>query len=41
LREIGQAVRARGQVAVFAARYPIAAAFLHGDEPVHIEAGAK
>jgi hypothetical protein len=32
---------ARGQVAFFAARYPVTAAFLHGGEPAHVEAGAK
>ena len=32
---------ARSQIAIFAARYPVAALFLHRGEPAHVEAGAK
>ncbi len=42
LRKIGQAVGARGEVALLAARRPpVAAVFLHRGETPHIEAGAK
>ena len=32
---------ARGQIALFAARNPVAALFLHRGETAHVEAGAK
>src|ERR1700722_2510182 len=41
LRKIGQPMGARGQIALFAARDPVAARFLHRGETAHIEAGAE
>src|SRR5712671_1744858 len=41
LREIGQAMGADAQIAVFAARYPVTAHLLHRREAAHVEAGAK
>src|SRR6202012_2040157 len=41
LREIGEAAGTLGQIAFFAPRYPVTAAFLHGSETAHIKAGAE
>src|SRR5262249_42682872 len=41
LREVGEPMRAPGQVAAFTAWYTIAPALLHGGEAAHIEAGAE